>query len=294
MRRLPRLQGRRGRRPPPPRPSSRPNRRPRRPRNSSSNTIGTRSTPTRRAANAAGDDSSRPTGGLLAASVAVLVWLHVHYSNLAATPYDLVVLGQRELLASTNGSVRVVLRDAQDARRRSPTCRSRCSWSIAPTTRPPTSPRSPPTPTAAAQPRFTLPDWADADLRPASSTPRTAGAAGNVRPDSDAQAILQGDAQHRQAGLPARPDDPRPRPRPAPARPAPGRRPDRHLFRRRSEGQRRLQAGGQNEPLRHHRRRLPARYGDPGRAVHRPLQDRRRGEPACGGGARSTSCPSSR
>ncbi len=52
-------------------------------------------------------------GGLLAASVVVLVWLHVYYFNLAATPYDLVVLGQRQLLASADGSLRVVLRDAK-------------------------------------------------------------------------------------------------------------------------------------------------------------------------------------
>ena len=58
------------------------------------------------------------------------------------------------------------------------------------------------------------------------------------------QAVVQGDAQQRQAGLPARPDDPHPRPRPAPARPAPRRRPGRDLLRRRSQGQRRLQAGG--------------------------------------------------
>ena len=50
-------------------------------------------------------------GGLLAASVVVLVWMHVAYFNLTATPYDLIVLGQRDLLAATNGSVRIVLRD---------------------------------------------------------------------------------------------------------------------------------------------------------------------------------------
>ena len=50
-------------------------------------------------------------GGLLAASVAVLTWMHVYYWNLTATPYDMVVLGQRDLLAAANGSLRVVLRD---------------------------------------------------------------------------------------------------------------------------------------------------------------------------------------
>ncbi|HVS36576.1 MAG TPA: hypothetical protein VMS17_13510, partial [Gemmataceae bacterium] len=37
-------------------------------------------------------------GGALAASVVVLVSMHVYYFNLTATPYDLVVLGQRDLL----------------------------------------------------------------------------------------------------------------------------------------------------------------------------------------------------
>ncbi len=99
-------------------------------------------------------------GGLLAASVVVLVWLHVYYFNLAATPYDLVVLGQRQLLASANGSLRVVLRDAK---------------TLAPVAGVPVTVRlvgrdNKQTADLAAfktdadgggDPRFTLPDWAD-------------------------------------------------------------------------------------------------------------------------------------
>jgi alpha-2-macroglobulin-like protein len=53
------------------------------------------------------------TSGALAASLLLLAGLHAYNYNLSATPYDLVVLGQNELLASTNGSLRVVLRDAK-------------------------------------------------------------------------------------------------------------------------------------------------------------------------------------
>ena len=123
------------------------NRRPRRPKSLSSKRSA-KSTPTRRAPPSLARFLAA-AGGLLAASVVVLVWMHVYYYNLAATPYDLVVLGQRSCWPRP--TARCASSSATPGRwRRSPACRSRCGWSIAPPARRPTSPRSPPTPTAAA------------------------------------------------------------------------------------------------------------------------------------------------
>ncbi len=47
----------------------------------------------------------------VAAAALILVALNVYVQNVEATPYDLVVLGQRELLASSNVSMRVALLD---------------------------------------------------------------------------------------------------------------------------------------------------------------------------------------
>jgi uncharacterized protein YfaS (alpha-2-macroglobulin family) len=51
-----------------------------------------------------------------AAAVLVLGLVQLHYEHLTATPYDLVVLGQRDLLAATNASLRVRLFDRRDGR----------------------------------------------------------------------------------------------------------------------------------------------------------------------------------
>jgi len=55
--------------------------------------------------------------GLLAAAAAVLLLAtaHVYYSNLAPSPYDLRVLGQSELLAGSDASLRVLLVDPRNA-----------------------------------------------------------------------------------------------------------------------------------------------------------------------------------
>lgn len=46
-----------------------------------------------------------------AASIAIVGALHMYYARLAPTPYDLQVYGQRELLAGTEGALRVRLAD---------------------------------------------------------------------------------------------------------------------------------------------------------------------------------------
>jgi hypothetical protein len=51
------------------------------------------------------------TLGATAAAVLVLLGLQIHYDRLKASPYDLVVLGQRDLLAGAMGSLRVRLWD---------------------------------------------------------------------------------------------------------------------------------------------------------------------------------------
>jgi hypothetical protein len=47
----------------------------------------------------------------LSACALVLIGAQVHYQRLSATPYDLVVLGQHQLLAAANGSLRIQLMD---------------------------------------------------------------------------------------------------------------------------------------------------------------------------------------
>jgi uncharacterized repeat protein (TIGR01451 family) len=49
--------------------------------------------------------------GVAAAAAAVIAVFHIHYANLRATPTDLKVLGQRQLLAGAAGSLRVCLLD---------------------------------------------------------------------------------------------------------------------------------------------------------------------------------------
>ncbi len=51
-----------------------------------------------------------------AAAILLLGLLQVHYQNLAPTPYDLVVLGQRDLLAASAASLRIRLFDRRDGR----------------------------------------------------------------------------------------------------------------------------------------------------------------------------------
>src|SRR6185437_14141400 len=53
----------------------------------------------------------RSAGGLVAAAVLVLGGLHVYFLNLKATPYDLVVLGQRQLLPDAMSALRIRVMD---------------------------------------------------------------------------------------------------------------------------------------------------------------------------------------
>ena len=50
-----------------------------------------------------------------AAVVAVLAGFHLYYLNMAASPYDLRVLGQSELWAGSEASLRVLFQDARNA-----------------------------------------------------------------------------------------------------------------------------------------------------------------------------------
>src|SRR5262249_45119842 len=96
-----------------------------------------------------------------AASVLALVGLHLHYFTLKPTSYDLLVLGQRQLLSATTASVRIRLVDraSQMAVPGVPVVvelrhKDGRSVELASATT---------DAEGAAAPRFTLPDWADGD-----------------------------------------------------------------------------------------------------------------------------------
>lgn len=109
-------------------------------------------------------------GGLVAATVLVLGGLHLYYSNLKPTPYDLIVLGQRDLLASTNAALRVRLLDRRNDKPlagvpvtvelRGPAGVAELASFVTDSL-------------GAGQPRFRLPDWADGtyELRVVARTP---------------------------------------------------------------------------------------------------------------------------
>ncbi len=108
--------------------------------------------------------------------------LHIYNANLAATPYDLVVLGQRDLLASTNGSLRILLRDP----------RTLAPLANIPVTLQLVDPAGNQTADLGSfttdvhgggEPRFTLPDWANGayELRVVAQTPG--------RPETAAQTV---------------------------------------------------------------------------------------------------------
>src|SRR5262249_26787651 len=50
-------------------------------------------------------------GSAVAAAVLLLVGMHIYYANLRPSPYDLTVLGQNRLMADSNASLRIQLRD---------------------------------------------------------------------------------------------------------------------------------------------------------------------------------------
>src|SRR5262245_59178136 len=96
-----------------------------------------------------------------AASVLVLVGLHVHYFNLKPTNYDLLVLGQKQLLSATTASVRIRLvdRTSQMAVPGVPVVvemRHKDGRTVELATATTDA-------DGAAAPRFTLPDWPDGD-----------------------------------------------------------------------------------------------------------------------------------
>ena len=109
-------------------------------------------------------------GGLLtafAAAAAVLVGFHLHFANLAPTPFDLKVLGQAQLIAGSPASLRVQLIKRLPDSPNSSLRYQGVSVEIA------LAPKdgSPPVPLATFQtgadgsgePRFQVPDWADKD-----------------------------------------------------------------------------------------------------------------------------------
>ena len=96
----------------------------------------------------------------------------IYTANLSATPYDLVVLGQRDLLASTTNSLRVLLRDPKTL---APLVNIPVTLQIVDRAGNKTADLGVFTTDANGdgQPRFTLPDWPDAayDLRVVAQTP---------------------------------------------------------------------------------------------------------------------------
>ena len=134
------------------------------------------------------------TGAALAASVLLLAGFQIYTANLSATPYDLVVLGQRDLLASTTNSLRVLLRDPKTL---APLANIPVTLQLADHANNKTADLGSFTTDANGdgQPRFTLPDWPDAsyDLRVVAQTP--------IRPETADLTVtlkrIQGDAQHR-------------------------------------------------------------------------------------------------
>ena len=112
------------------------------------------------------------TGAALAAPSLLLAGLQIYTANLSATPYDLVVLGQRDLLASTTNSLRVLLRDPKTL---APLANIPVTLQLADHANNKTADLGSFTTDANGdgQPRFTLPDWPDAsyDLRVVAQTP---------------------------------------------------------------------------------------------------------------------------
>jgi alpha-2-macroglobulin-like protein len=99
-------------------------------------------------------------GGGLAAAVLLLAGLQIYNANLSATPYDLIVLGQRDLLASTNGSLRILLRDGKTY---APLANVPVAVMLVDRVSTKTAILANFTTDAhgSGQPRFALPDWAD-------------------------------------------------------------------------------------------------------------------------------------
>ncbi len=99
-------------------------------------------------------------GGALAAAVLLLAGLQIYNANLSATPYDLIVLGQRDLLASSSGSLRVLLRNGKTY---APLANVPVAVMLVDRASSKTMTLAHFTTDAAGSgtPRFTLPDWAD-------------------------------------------------------------------------------------------------------------------------------------
>jgi uncharacterized protein YfaS (alpha-2-macroglobulin family) len=98
----------------------------------------------------------------LAAAAVILIGMQIYYRSLAATPADLIVLGQYQLMAATPGSLRILLTDRRANRPLSGVPvkvqlqRGNEVVELADLT---TDDRG------TAQPRFRLPDWEDSNCR---------------------------------------------------------------------------------------------------------------------------------
>jgi hypothetical protein len=100
--------------------------------------------------------------GPIAAAAAIILGFHLYYANLAPSPFDLKVLGQTQLLAGANASLRVFLinRSAKAALAGAPieiTLRHKGTGTAVTLARFTTDAQG------TGQPRFQVPEWADGD-----------------------------------------------------------------------------------------------------------------------------------
>jgi uncharacterized protein YfaS (alpha-2-macroglobulin family) len=109
----------------------------------------------------------------VAASVLLLLGFQLHYNRLSASPYDLTVLGQNELLAATNASLRVLLLDRASG---NPVAGVPVVVELVGGGRVAELARFTTDATGSGRPRFRLPDWSDGsyELKVTADTPGTA------------------------------------------------------------------------------------------------------------------------
>ena len=96
----------------------------------------------------------------MAAAVLILAGLQIYNATLSPTPYDLIVLGQRDLLASRSGSLRVLLRNGKTS---APLANVPVAVMLVDqaSSKIMTLAHFTTDATGSGTPRFTLPDWAD-------------------------------------------------------------------------------------------------------------------------------------
>ena len=142
-----------------------------------------------------------------AAAASLLIGIfHVYYYSLKPTPYDLHVVGQSSLLAGSPGSMRLAVFDQRTGRPLggvpirlalyNPQQRETVQLASLTTDE-----------AGGASPRFEVPDWPGGsyELR---ITAQPGGGTEQLVPADPAETRVEADAEHRQAGVPAGPDDP--------------------------------------------------------------------------------------